>query len=191
MLRYRGRRFDSHQRIWVFVIVWLFSRIIDLVSHTTYVVCVNVNFIQFKVDPERQLFWETFHSRFLFTLRVFARNLLRGNRRRNTFCILFRCLAWGSNPGFTSNTLPTRLPWLQWCKCKWLITTKKKKETVNYYTVILEKKKLKINLPRTSPLSVTIFLSNNCLSDIPTQSSAYLFIFQIQSDSTTFFFLTL
>ena len=39
----------------------------------------------------------------LFTLRVFARNLLRGNRRRNTFCILFCCLVWGSNPGFTSN----------------------------------------------------------------------------------------
>ena len=40
----------------------------------------------------------------LFTLRVFARNLLRGNYRRNTFfCILFRCLAWSSNPGYTSN----------------------------------------------------------------------------------------
>ena len=39
----------------------------------------------------------------LFTLRVFARNLLRGNRRRNTFCILFWCLAWGSNPGLSSN----------------------------------------------------------------------------------------
>ena len=39
----------------------------------------------------------------LFTLRVFARNLLRGNRRRNTFDILFWCLAWGSIPGFTSN----------------------------------------------------------------------------------------
>ena len=37
------------------------------------------------------------------TIRVFARNLLRGNHRRNTFRILFRCLAWGSNPGFTSN----------------------------------------------------------------------------------------
>ena len=29
----------------------------------------------------------------LFTLKVFARNLLRGNRRRNTFRISFRCLA--------------------------------------------------------------------------------------------------
>ena len=39
----------------------------------------------------------------LYTLRVFARNLLRGNRRKNTFRISFWCLAWGSNPGFSSN----------------------------------------------------------------------------------------
>ena len=45
----------------------------------------------------------------LFTLRAFASNLLRGNRRRNTFCTLFWCLAWGSNPGFTSNK-PTHCP---------------------------------------------------------------------------------
>ena len=43
-------------------------RIIDLVSYTTYVVCVN--FIrkwwglQFKVDFERQIFLETFHGNF-------------------------------------------------------------------------------------------------------------------------------
>ena len=43
------------------------------------------------------------HGRFLFALRVFVRNLLRGNRRRNTFRILFWCLAWGSNPDFSSN----------------------------------------------------------------------------------------
>ena len=82
-------------------------RIIDLVSHTTYVVCVNFRQkwrdLQFKVDSERQLFWETFAWQFLVTFRVFARNLLRGNRRRNTFRISFRCLAWDSNPGFSSN----------------------------------------------------------------------------------------
>ena len=40
-----------------------------------------------------------------FTLRVFYRKLLRGNRRRNTFCILFH--VW---PGarILANTLPTR-----------------------------------------------------------------------------------
>ena len=43
-------------------------RIIDLVSHTTYVVCVNFihkcRDLQFKVDYERQIFWETFHGNF-------------------------------------------------------------------------------------------------------------------------------
>ena len=82
-------------------------RITDLVSHTTYVVCVNFinkcRDLQFKVDFERQIFWETFHGNFLFTLRAFARNLLRRNRRRNTFRILFWCLAWGSKPGFSSS----------------------------------------------------------------------------------------
>ena len=48
-------------------------------------------------------FLRNFSWQFYFTLRVFARNLLRGNRRRNTFCIPFRCLAWDSNPGFLSN----------------------------------------------------------------------------------------
>ena len=49
-----------------------FSQDYDLVSHTTYVLCVN--FIQF-LD---KLFMEI-----LFTRPVFARNQLRGNRRRN------------------------------------------------------------------------------------------------------------
>ena len=48
-------------------------------------------------------FFEKLFMAFLFTLRVFARNLLRGNRRRNTFRISFWCLAWDSNPGFSSN----------------------------------------------------------------------------------------
>ena len=50
----------------------------------------------------------TYNLKFKFfeKLRVFARYLLRGNRRRNTFCIWFWCLAWGTNPGFTY-TKPT------------------------------------------------------------------------------------
>ena len=44
--------------------------IIDLVSHNTYVL-------------------KNFSFQFYFTLRIFARNLLIGNRRRNTFRILF------------------------------------------------------------------------------------------------------
>ena len=47
--------------------------------------------------------FEKLFTTILFTLRVFARNLLRGNRRRNTFRISSWCLAWDSNPGFSSN----------------------------------------------------------------------------------------
>ena len=48
-------------------------------------------------------FFEKLFMTIIITVRVFARNLLRGNRRRNTFRILFWCLACGSYPGFTSN----------------------------------------------------------------------------------------
>ena len=46
-------------------------RIVNLISHTTYVVCVNFihkwRDLQFKVDSERQIFfWETFHSNFIY-----------------------------------------------------------------------------------------------------------------------------
>ena len=74
-------------------------RIMDLVSHTTYVVCIN--FIHKWWDLH---FWKVFMA-VLFTLRDFAKNLLKGNCQRNTFCILFWCLAWGSNPGSTFNKL--------------------------------------------------------------------------------------
>ena len=51
-------------------------RIIDLVSHTTYVKCVNFRHkwraLQFKVDSERQ-FFEKLFMEISFTLRVFAR----------------------------------------------------------------------------------------------------------------------
>ena len=78
-------------------------RIIDLVSHTTYVVCIN--FIHtwrdycLKSTPNDRFFEKLFMA-ILFALRIFATNLLRGNR---TFRILIWCLAWGSDPGFTSN----------------------------------------------------------------------------------------
>ena len=48
-------------------------------------------------------FFEKLFTPILFTLRVFARNLLRGNRRRNTFRISFWCLAWDSNSALSSN----------------------------------------------------------------------------------------
>ena len=67
-------------------------RIIDIVAHTTYVVCVTFTHkwqdLQFKVDSERLIFEKLFMA-ILFSHRVFARNLLGGNRRSNTFCILF------------------------------------------------------------------------------------------------------
>ena len=56
-----------------------------------------------KSTPNDRLFLRNFSWQFLFTLRIFARNLLRGNRRRNTFRISIWCLAWDSNPGFSSN----------------------------------------------------------------------------------------
>ena len=68
--------------------------------------CVLILYIsrcQFKVDSKWQIFLRNFSLQFLFTLIVFARNLLRGNSRRNTFRISFWCLVWDANPGFSSN----------------------------------------------------------------------------------------
>ena len=91
------------------------ERIIDLVSHTTYV-CVLIFYISgavycLKSTPNNRFFVKLFMA-ILFTLIVFAKNLLRRNRRRNIFRILFLCSAWGSNPGFTSNE-PTTLLCIQ------------------------------------------------------------------------------
>ena len=54
---------------WVIYIIAHYNpsaRIIDLVSHKTYVVCVNVIYkwrdLQFKVDSKKTWFWETFHG---------------------------------------------------------------------------------------------------------------------------------
>ena len=49
--------------------------------------------------------FDVFFMTGLVTLRVFGRNLLRGNRRRNIFFhISFWCLSLDTKPGFTSNT---------------------------------------------------------------------------------------
>ena len=78
--------------------------ITDLVSHTTYVVCVNFihewRDLQFKVNSERQLSTATF---FIYSQSFCQISAERGNRRRNNFYILFWCLALGTNPGFSSN----------------------------------------------------------------------------------------
>ena len=56
----------------------------------TYVVYVNfIHDLQFKADIERQIFLEKLFMTDLFALRVFARNLLRGSRRRNKYFFVF------------------------------------------------------------------------------------------------------
>ena len=68
--------------------IQLFSRDYDIAFHTTYAVCVNFinewQDVQFKVDSKRQTFDKLFNE-ILSTLRVSARNLLRGIHRRNIF----------------------------------------------------------------------------------------------------------
>ena len=92
-----------------------FSQACDLASHTTYVVCVNF----YKcvegptyINSEWQILDKLYISIF-FTLKVFARNLLRGSRLRNIFIFPFWYLMWGINPRFTSNSphSATRLCW--------------------------------------------------------------------------------
>ena len=79
-----------------------------LVYHTTYVECLNFmqewRYLQFNVDSERQIF-ETLLIVNSFTLKVFARNLLRGNifRRRNIFIFSFWCLIWDLKSGLRPN----------------------------------------------------------------------------------------
>ena len=81
-------------------------RIIDLFSNTTYVVCVNSIYkwrdLQFKVDSKRQIFWETFSWQVLFTLKSSWQKWGKWEEIAKEILFLF-CLAWGSNPGFTSN----------------------------------------------------------------------------------------
>ena len=85
-------------------------RIIDLASQTTYVVCVNFihkwRDLQFNVDSEQQIFLRNFSWQFLFTFRVFARNLLRWHSLKEYFFIFYFD---GLEPGFTSNK-PTHYP---------------------------------------------------------------------------------
>ena len=68
-------------------------------SHHIY---ISGGIYSLKSTPNNRFFEKLFMA-ILFILRVIARNLLSGNRRRNTFRISFWCLAWDSNPGFSSN----------------------------------------------------------------------------------------
>ena len=79
----------------------LFSQDCKLASHTTYVVCINFihkwRDLQFKVDSVDRFFEKPFMA-ILFTLRVFTRSLLRGNRQRNIFCIFVFMTGLGLEP---------------------------------------------------------------------------------------------
>ena len=63
-----------------------------------FILYISSRTYNLKSTPNDRFFEKVFKT-ILFTPRVFARNLLRGNRRKINFCILFWCLAWGSNPG--------------------------------------------------------------------------------------------
>ena len=83
----------SHTCIHTYIVCYYNSsvRIMDLVCHTTYVVCVN--FIQtwaysLKTSPNDKFFKKLFMA-ILLAFRVFTRNLLRGNQRRNIFSLYF------------------------------------------------------------------------------------------------------
>ena len=81
---------------------------------TPFILCVLILYISggtyysLKSIPNNK--FEKLLMAILFTPRVFARNLLRGNRGRNIFRISFWCLACDLNPGFSSNKPTLYLP---------------------------------------------------------------------------------
>ena len=92
-LNFNQRNFyrEKHQFLFNYIYTYIhnwpllsFSLGYDLASGTTHVVCINFisewRDLQFNIDSERQV---------LFTLRVFTRNLLRGNLRKNIFFFIF------------------------------------------------------------------------------------------------------
>ena len=83
------------------------ARIIDLVSNNTYVVCVNFiqyrRDLQFKVDSERQTFWETFYGSFNLLSGFLLEICWEQIAEEILFVCRFWCLAWDLNAGFTSN----------------------------------------------------------------------------------------
>ena len=53
--------------------------------------------------PNDRFFAKLFHGNFIYSQNFCQNSAERRNRRRNTFRISFWCLAWDSNPGFSSN----------------------------------------------------------------------------------------
>ena len=79
-------------------------------SHTTYyvvciILCMSGGTYSLKSTSNDRFFFffDMLFMASLFTLRVSARNLLRGSHRRNIFIFSFWCLTWDLNSGITSN----------------------------------------------------------------------------------------
>ena len=66
-----------------------------LVSRTTYVVCIK--FI-YKIDAERQIFWESFHGNFIYSQSFWQKSAESQSPKKYFLYFVFM-----SNPGFTSN----------------------------------------------------------------------------------------
>ena len=95
------------------------ARIIDLVSHTTYIVCVNFihkwRNLQFKVDSERQIFGETFHRIFIYSKSFWKKSAERKSPKKY-FLHFVLMSGLGLEPWlyvYQANTVPTRLRRLQ------------------------------------------------------------------------------
>ena len=81
-------------------------RINDLVSHTTYVVCINFihkwRDLQFKIDSKRQIFCETFHGKFIYSPSFCQKSAERKSPKKYfSYFVLMSGL--GLNPRFSSN----------------------------------------------------------------------------------------
>ena len=75
-----------------------FSQDYGLASHTTHVVCVNYirerRDLQFNVDSERQIFWETFSWQFYLLSRTFIRLKTCAYKRVRIQSVLFFFRRW-------------------------------------------------------------------------------------------------
>ena len=94
-----------HSRKQTYIYNWSlqpFRQDYGLASHTTHVVCVKFLYVSggtySLTSTPNDIFLRNFFMVVLFTLRVFANNLLRGSRRRNIFHISFLTTDLGYEP---------------------------------------------------------------------------------------------
>ena len=76
-------------------------------SHHLCFVCVNFinkwRHLQFKIDSEQQIFWETFQGNFNLLSEILPEIWIRKSPKKYFLYFVLMFLAWSSNPGFTSN----------------------------------------------------------------------------------------